>query len=159
MHKAVSVLFAGLIVVSTCASGAPREPATSNPGIACGEAIARNPDFAPINGKIFLGNPANQPADMLNISDKATDAEKSVISAWLSARQACFRQSIAWVEQQGSPKEYLSLLGDINASAIARTEDLLAGRLTYGGYAKARRDLIERAKIETERLQRYLRAQ
>jgi hypothetical protein len=160
MHKAVSILYAGLVVFSGCASESSKAvPVGPNPGIACGEALLRNPEFATIRDKIFLGNPATQPADILNNAEKATDVEKPVISAWLLARLDCFQQSQTWLQQRGFAKEYLSLYGDINASAVARTEDLLAGRLTYGQYARARHELVERAQIESEKLGRYLRAQ
>jgi hypothetical protein len=159
MHKAVFVWLATPLFLAGCASEPPKAPAAPNPAIACGETIQRNPDFAPIRGKVFLGNAQNQPADLMNIPDKATDAEKSVIAAWLAARQNCFHQSQAWLQQGGMAKEYLSLLGDINSASVARTEDLMAGRLTYGDYARARRDLVERVKIESERMDRYLRSQ
>ena len=159
MNKATApALLVGLAVLAGCASETPRAASAPSPGDACIEAIVRNPDFTPIRDKVFLGGGQNQPASMMEAAAKPTDAEKRLIISWLEARQECYRQDIDWFGRQGYAKEYTEVRNQIETAFEARTRELIAGYLSYGQYARARRDLAERLKVEYERTTRYLQA-
>jgi hypothetical protein len=149
----------GLAAKKRGAAGAiPAESANAPIEAACIDALTQRADFAPIGGKVFLGAGQGQPSDMLNISDKPTDAEKPVVAAWGDARQDCYRQGQAWREQHRVPQEIADVVKDINAKFLLLTADLTTGKITYGEYAKGRRDLVEKAKIEMDRTLRFLGA-
>jgi hypothetical protein len=160
MRYAAVIFLSALIVLSGCASKRRAAAAAhgASPDIACGEALVKRTDFDPIRTKVFLAGAQGQPAEMLSNSGTPTNAEKPVIATWIDARQDCFRQGQAWREERRMSPEFSAIAKDTNAAFLALTADLQAGKLTYGEYARARRDLAAKAQVETERLQRYLGA-
>ncbi len=152
---AISATMIGCAGTTLAADG---PAAAANQALACVETVANRADFAPIRSKVFLGAGQSQPADMLNNPARPTPEESTLIGTWFQARQQCYQQDMEKYRQRNVAKEYLELFDSVNTSFIALTSELKAGNLTYGDYARSRRDLADRIRSESQGIQRYLEA-
>lgn len=122
---------------------------------ACNEGIAKNPSLQIISGKIALLGPSNQSFAHLTNSNIPTEEEKAAISLLATEVRRC------QTEQDKLFAEFPPTFKAVNHSAISALESLLAslyeGKITYGEFAKMRRQVADNRESAFAQLQEEMK--
>ncbi|RZF25883.1 hypothetical protein EVC45_31210 [Paraburkholderia sp. UYCP14C] len=111
--------------------------AAEDPSIACFAAMADNPAFAPLRGKVVLKLGAHPDLSMLANDHRPTKREKDAIAAWVAESERCYDLGHDYRAIAYQP--VVSALIDESMHAIeALVAKLYAGKLTYAQFNQQR---------------------
>lgn len=122
---------------------------------ACSEGIATNPSLRIISSKISLLNTSQQSFSQLTNSSKPTEEEKVAISFLAGEIRRC------QAEHDKLYEDYPLTLTAVNHSSLSAIESLLAslyeGKITYGDFAKMRRQVADNRETAFAQIQEELK--
>lgn len=122
---------------------------------ACGDNMKKDPSLQVIAGKIALGGSAAQSFSHLTNTSKPTETEKKAISIYADNLKKCF------TEQDKLNINYPPPILAVNHSSFSAVQNLLAslynGNLTYGDFAKIRKDIANNHETALAQIDHELR--
>lgn len=142
-----------LIVVAGCAnkqrwqdaptSQSQNSAALMAQGNQCYEEMKANPALNPIKGKVAF-NVNEQTLQMLSNINKPTAKEKQAIALWDEKRQECSRYWDAAYPSTNTPAVFNAISSANKTATQNLIANLYAGKITYGEFAKQRKELHDR---------------
>lgn len=108
----------------------------------------------PLRQKIGIVSDADTTFEMMTSTDRATDIEKVAIIAFANKKSQCSKESIGSLRRFGVDQQRITL----EESAVLRFQILLAdlhnGAITYGEFARKRKELLADVKTRKDELMR-----
>jgi hypothetical protein len=129
--------------LTACVSTGPN--AASDPTRACLSSLGNDSRFFDLRTKIAINRLAeNATLDMLSDGSTVTEAERSALSAWKDARDACIGQGASFRANYLS-SEYQNAFGAGQAALNALIARLYNGEITYAQFNRERASLAVNA--------------
>lgn len=124
---------------------------------ACLASIKKSPSLQIIANKMSLGGVKEQSFSMLANRDKATDAEKPAISLYADMRKICVDQEVKSRQEAGVSQSALNVTQSSMAAMDNALVALYNGSITYGDYAKFRKEVYDNEMIAIAKINEELR--
>ena len=116
-----------------------------------------DPSLQVIAGKVSLAGAKKQTFSMLTDNTKPTEEEKSAIGLYANIFGQCAEKLQAFYNALGAPPA----IAAVNQSAKTAEENLLAslytGALTYGDYAKRRKEIVDSREMSIAQIDQELK--
>jgi len=108
------------------------------PYVRCNYAIERDPRVSLIKGKVAFRGLQSQSLEILTNDAKPSEAEKPAIAVYAAELNKCDLLNEAEIVNKKFPADFITLQKRITLETQLLIADLYAGKISYGGFAKAR---------------------
>jgi hypothetical protein len=125
-----------------------------NPALPCFLALADDPRFALIRGKVALGGTIDEIRRLATSPERPGPQEVPVIGAWREARDACNKLEGPYLE--GRDGDIVAAVREHYASVQALIGRLQAGAMTYGEFGKRRVALYDKTTSRVEEIRKSI---
>jgi hypothetical protein len=147
--KNIHWLLLPLILAGCAAQGTKqqaRPTAEDDPTAHCYDRLeAAHPALAPLAAKVgSLVASDKSTFEMLASQEKASEADKPLLSQWAAARQECLQSGRAF-RAQYAPPGWADAIEAGQSAAMVLIARLYAGEITYGEFNRSRREAAARA--------------
>ena len=152
-RKLISWLSAGVatgLLASSCLAAA-------DPSLDCYSALAARSDLSDIKDKVGLSGVQDQTFRMLANTDYVSPADKQIIARWADLTNECFKAGLKF--RQNYPSFALRALEQFRSSTENASLDLYEGKLTYGEFAKRRKEIAAVFGANVIEIQRLVKEQ
>lgn len=107
----------------------------------CVDALKKNPSLQPISGKIAIGGVKEQNFSYLTNPNKPTDDEKAAIHVYADSIRKCSAIYEKYLTDGKAPSSILAVHHSTSTAGENLLAALYSGDLTYGDYAKRRKEI------------------
>lgn len=157
--KAIIISLAAMLTVGCATQGGQQElnrkyDAVMNRTQDCNMRAKTDPDLQILNGKIEFGHPNDQTLIHYANTSLPTDLEKPALLKYSEIRSKCAKQKIQGLRDIGMPESEISLIAKANGQMEDALASLYEGKITYGDYAKQRRDIVLQAESSANALRK-----
>ena len=155
MRRADGWIFGASLLAALALWGAAACAQTKgNPAMPCFRALADDPRFAAIKGKVALGGDIEEMRRLTKNVERASAQDAPVIAAWKDARADCHRLEAGYY---GTREARIRELAEEHFAALqALIAELRAGKISYGDFGRRRIELYETLQVRVEAIRREI---